>query len=113
MPPQSNTNLPVLHLSNSTLESQENSSLELAGQAANYYAAKNVFMDYLSRRADNTIRSQAASLARFAEYLNEIGERIGQPLGASMSEWSISQRVWILGERIDLEGLSAHNCRHY
>jgi integrase len=56
----------------------------VAGQAANYHAARGVFVDYLSRKADNTIRRQAADLARFAEYLNEVGEQAGMPLGAAL-----------------------------
>jgi hypothetical protein len=50
-------------------------NMTLAGQAANHHAARGVFADYLSRKADNTIRRQAADLARFADYLNAIGDR--------------------------------------
>jgi integrase len=37
----------------------------------------------------------------------------GELTDAGMTEWSISQRVRTLGERIGLDGLSAHDCRHY
>ena len=37
----------------------------------------------------------------------------GALTGAGMTEWSISERVRVLGARIDVEGLSAHDCRHY
>jgi integrase len=60
----------------------------LAGQAANYHAAQGVFADYLSRKADNTIRRQAADLARFAEYLNQVGEQAGMPPGAALSAFA-------------------------
>jgi integrase len=48
-----------------------------AGQVANEYAARDAFTDYLSRKSENTIRSQAASLSRFAEYLSLIGVEVG------------------------------------
>lgn len=50
------------------------SALAQAGQAANTHAARSVFADYLSRKADNTLRRQAADLARFAEFLRQVGE---------------------------------------
>ncbi len=62
-----------------------NSSLAFAGQVASDHAARGVFVDYLSRKSDNTIRSQAASLTRFADYLDRIGESIGQSFGADMT----------------------------
>ncbi|MBP8973225.1 MAG: hypothetical protein KBH93_05050 [Anaerolineae bacterium] len=66
--------------------------LVLTGQVANEQAAQGVFADYLSRKADNTLRRQAADPARFAAFLN--------------------QRVRVLGEVVGLEGLRAHDCRH-
>jgi integrase len=48
-----------------------------AGQVANEYAAQDAFADYLSRKAENTIRSHAASLARFGEYLAAVGVTAG------------------------------------
>lgn len=53
-------------------------SMIAAGQIANEYAAQNVFVDYLSRKSGNTIRSHAASLGRFAEYLDAVGVMSGQ-----------------------------------
>jgi integrase len=47
--------------------------LARAGQAANAYAAQGAFADYLSRKAANTIRTQAAALARFADFLAAAG----------------------------------------
>ena len=42
------------------------------------------------------------------------GENGGGVLtGAGMSEQSITERVRVLGEAVGLEGLSAHDCRHY
>ncbi|MBP8972354.1 MAG: hypothetical protein KBH93_00650 [Anaerolineae bacterium] len=77
---------------NSELAAHDAPGLALAGQVANRQAAQGVFADYLSRKADNTIRRQAADPARFAEFLN--------------------QRVRVLGEVVGLEGLRAHDCRH-
>jgi len=42
------------------------------------------------------------------------GSRKGGALtNAGMSERSITDRVRVLGEEVGLEGLSAHDCRHY
>jgi integrase len=51
--------------------------LARAGQTANAYAAQGAFADYLSRKSANTIRTQAAALARFAEFLGHIGLAVG------------------------------------
>jgi integrase len=37
----------------------------------------------------------------------------GRLCGAGMNERNISERVKVLGERLGIEGLSAHDCRHY
>jgi len=47
--------------------------LQVAGQVANRHAAGATFADYLSRKADNTIRTHAAALATFADYLAAAG----------------------------------------
>jgi integrase len=70
------------------LTPRQNYSLGFAGQVANGHAAQGVFVDYLSRKSDNTIRSQAASLTRFADYLDRIGESIGQSFGADMAAFA-------------------------
>jgi hypothetical protein len=75
----------------------------LAGQAANYHAAQGVFVDYLSRKADNTIRRQAADLARFAEYLNAVGEQAGVPLGAALSAFAQAVAAFPDGPMPDAE----------
>lgn len=49
--------------------SGSNGLLELAGKVANDQAAQNVFEDYLSRKADNTLIRQRTDLARFADFL--------------------------------------------
>jgi len=59
-----------------------------AGQAANVHAARGVFTDYLSRKADNTIRRQAADLARFVEFLNQVGEQAGVALGTALDAFA-------------------------
>jgi integrase len=50
------------------------SALELAGQVASHHARASVFEDYLSRKADNTIRRQTADLARFADFLADASD---------------------------------------
>jgi integrase len=47
----------------------ENSPLVIAGQAANKAAARQVFIDYRTHKAKNTIRRQDADLQLFADYL--------------------------------------------
>jgi integrase len=37
----------------------------------------------------------------------------GELTGAGMSERAITERVRYLGERVGIEGLSAHDCRHH
>ena len=44
-------------------------ALDLAGQVANQYAARDLFSDYRARKAANTLRQQDGGLALFAEYL--------------------------------------------
>jgi integrase len=58
------------------------------GQVANQHAARGVFADYLSRKADNTLRRQAADLARFADFLTQVGERAGLQLGAALDRFA-------------------------
>lgn len=48
-------------------------ALQIAGQVANKHAENAVFADYLSRKSDNTIRTHAAALATFADYLTAAG----------------------------------------
>ena len=43
--------------------------MEIAGQVANGYAAKNAFGDYQDRKADNTLRRQKDDLKLFAKFL--------------------------------------------
>lgn len=57
------------------------------GQAANHYAARNVFADYQSRRAENTLRRQAAGLALFAAFLRSAGVEAGD-LGSDPKAWT-------------------------
>jgi integrase len=52
-------------------------TLAAAGQIANEYAAQSAFADYLTRQSDNTLRAQAASLARFAQFLALTGSEAG------------------------------------
>lgn len=71
-----------------TPESPERDSLVAAGRAANQQAARGAFGDYLARKADNTIRRQAADLARFADFLDRVGEQVEQRLGSALAEFA-------------------------
>lgn len=52
---------------------QQEADLQMAGQAANYYAAQRRFDEYLSRKAENTVIAQRTDLAHFAAYLQDVG----------------------------------------
>jgi hypothetical protein len=91
------TNLTVTSPSDDDLISPEHRALAYAGQAANDHAAQGVVVDYLSRKSDNTIRSQAASLTRFADYLDRIGESIGQSFGADMAAFAEAVSAFPVG----------------
>lgn len=47
------------------------SPLEIAGRVANRHARTAAFDDYLKRKSDNTIRTQTAALALFADFLSQ------------------------------------------
>src|SRR4030065_589934 len=80
--------LTVFDTADGALQERVTRNMTLAGQAANHHAARGVFADYLSRKADNTIRRQAADLARFADYLNAIGEQAGVELGSALARFA-------------------------
>lgn len=61
------------------LVQRESNQLAHAGAIANDHAARNAFRDYLDRKANNTIRRQAAGLSLFAEFLSEA---VGEPASA-------------------------------
>jgi integrase len=83
-----NSHLSIVPPSEDDLSSPEYGTLTFAGEVANDHAAKGAFVDYLSRKSDNTIRSQAAGLHRFADYLDRIGEGIDQSFGADMATFA-------------------------
>lgn len=58
--------------------------LEAAGAAANQAAARGVFVDYLSRKSDYTIRNHAAGLQRFGQFLTAVlpALELGTPVQA-------------------------------
>lgn len=63
-------------MEDNTLTTTDN-LLTQAGQAANKAAGAAAFVDYRSRKADNTLRRQAADLALFGKFLAEIGTQAG------------------------------------
>jgi integrase len=78
-------------------------TLAHVGQVANEYAARNVFADYLSRKADNTIRRQAADLARFVEFLDQVGEQAGLQLGTNLGAFARAVGTFPDGPGLDAE----------
>jgi hypothetical protein len=91
----------------SELVTQDTHVLALAGQVANEQAVQDVFADYLSRKADNTIRRQAADLARFAAFLDQAGEGVGLQLGAALAAFAESVAAFPQSQ-----GRSTHRHRH-
>jgi integrase len=70
-------------------------ALERVGQAANDAAAQGVFTDYRTRKAANTLSSQAASLAMFSEFLGTVGV---EAVGLAMDPASWKGITWGLVE---------------
>ncbi len=87
-----------------TILTPADSALAHVGQVANEYASRNVFADYLSRKADNTIRRQAADLARFVEFLNQVGEQAGLQLGAMLDEFAQAVAAFFI-QQIDTDAV--------
>jgi integrase len=79
-------------------------TLAAAGQIAKQYAAQAAFADYLSRQSDNTLRDQAASLARFAQFLALMGFQAGDlrhdPTAWRGLTWALVEgfRNWMVQE---------------
>ncbi len=58
------------------------------GQAANQWAASQVFVDYRSRKAQNTLTRQGNDLALFAKCLADVGIEVGD-LATDSTAWSV------------------------
>jgi len=86
-----------------TVTNPSASTLAHVGQVANDTAARNVFADYLSRKASNTIRRQAADLARFAEFLDQVGEQAGVQLGAALGAFAHAVGTFPDGPALDAD----------
>ena len=70
------------------LATLDSSPLSRIGLAANSYASQNVFSDYHSRLADNTLRRQRDDLALFAAYLAHTGHNVSvQELMYTPATW--------------------------
>src|SRR5512139_4345005 len=71
----------------------ENSPLVIAGQAASKAAARQVFIDYRTHKAKNTIRRQDADLQLFADYLKaseiSVGELSTDPKAWQGMTWGL------------------------
>jgi len=74
------------------LDQSRQEQLAIAGQVANHAAAAHAVEDYLSRKARNTIRTQAAALDLFAEYLDAAAD-----IGASMRQFAAAVAAWAGG----------------
>lgn len=87
-----------------TIQGNDAGVMALAGRIANEHAEKSVFIDYLSRIAPNTIRRQAADLARFADFLRVVGVTPGDfqhdPLAWRGVTWGMVEgfRNWMIRE---------------
>lgn len=90
--------------SNKALIINPENAMATAGEIANFHAARSVFADYLSRKADNTLHRHANDLARFAKYLSEAGIIAGdlqfEPDAWDGITWGIVEgfRNWMLGQ---------------
>lgn len=76
-------------LSRNELAQYRQERLQVAGRVANEAAAANAIGDYLSRKALNTIRTQAAALDLFADYLDVAGD-----VGAAMRRFAAAVAAW-------------------
>ena len=84
------------------------SALREVGQTANVHAQRGVFTDYLSRKAENTVRRQLADLLLFSAFLGEAGvpapptgEALQtEPLAWQGLTWGLVEafRNWQLGQ---------------
>jgi integrase len=79
------------------------SALAPVGQVANAHAARHVFADYLARQAANTVRRQAADLARFVDYLDQIGEPAGLQLGMALEAFAQAVAAFPDGRELDAD----------
>ncbi|MGB1253757.1 MAG: tyrosine-type recombinase/integrase [Candidatus Promineifilaceae bacterium] len=75
-------------MSNKSLSAPQKRAIQI-GQAANQAAASRIFADYVSRKSDNTLRTQRHGLAAFADFLAEvgIGEISAEILQSTPSAW--------------------------
>jgi len=58
-----------MHKDNALTPAHSNSALEVAGRVANEHARRGAFVEYRSRKAENTLITHDAALARFAAFL--------------------------------------------
>lgn len=63
------------------------SILERAGQAANQAAAAHVFCEYQNRKSENTLRRHAGDLAKFADFLEDVGAAVSGDLMQDPDTW--------------------------
>jgi integrase len=79
------------------------SPLVAIGRAADASAARSVFVDYLARKSANTVRAQAAALARFASFLEAVGEQVDQPIGRPLALFAQAVADFPTGALPDVE----------
>lgn len=88
--------------------------VDLASGELRFYRPKvaKVQTHRLSRDAKAALKAYAPYAPAMGPILR--GSRKGGKLdGYGMTEWSITMRVGELGRTLEIEGLSAHDCRHY
>jgi len=67
-------------------------SMAALGAVADHFAAGNVFADFTSRKAENTVKAHRFDLATFCEYLDAAGGVV--PSGDPRQQWLAQAALW-------------------
>ncbi len=84
------------------------------GQAANQAAAAAAFLEYQSRKADNTLRRQRAGLGLFASFLSSVGAQPGnlyeEPAAWHGITWGLVAAFtrWLLANGYTVQTVNVH-----
>jgi len=96
--------IPIRNTDGSIADMQSLSRAEQAGLSANKHAAQNVFIEYMSRMAKNTLRVQRVALAKYAEFLEAVGLDPGDlqfdPQAWKGITWGMVEafKKWLVGD---------------
>lgn len=89
----------------SSVTTTDNAALAHVGQVANGHAQRGVFADYVSRKADNTLKRQSSDLLRFADYLRSIGAAAGVELHSGVETFAKAIVTYTSKDESDREPL--------